>query len=95
MISIVDERYHNRAWCAVETMIVRSLQESSVSHRRYEHILHEADSEEPYGRIERDRLGQSSIKRPSELKITDESDRRYIEFLERQSMLLGKAASEF
>lgn len=91
MISIVDDQYYDRAWCTVEAMIVQTLKESSIHHQWYEHVLYDNFSDDPSGRLVRVR--HSMQFRPSEMKVSVESDRRYIHFLERQSMLLGKAAS--
>lgn len=92
MISIVDDQYYDRAWCAVETMIVQTLKESSSFHHWYEHILHSKDSSEPDGLLQRGPTTHARHFKPSTMKVTFESDRRYIDFLERQSMLLGKTA---
>ncbi|KXT12523.1 hypothetical protein AC579_10358 [Pseudocercospora musae] len=94
MISIVDKEYPQRAWCAVETMIVQTLKESSSYHHWYEHKLHDADAREEWGALSKGPAQLERFTKPSTMRLTVESDRRYIEFLERQSMLLGRTGAK-
>ncbi|RYN31603.1 hypothetical protein AA0115_g4010 [Alternaria tenuissima] len=80
MISLVDDRYYERAWCAVEFMLMRALFESYGLHQWWEH----ADGTLRKGDIQR-------IFDVDNLKLTKESlDRPKIDFLIRQSKLLGR-----
>ncbi|GIZ45888.1 hypothetical protein CKM354_000903600 [Cercospora kikuchii] len=93
MISITDDQYPSRAWCAVETMIMQTLKESSNYHHWYVHTLLDATTRDPWGMLEPGPDRRQHVNRPSLLSLSVESDRRYIEFLERQSMLLGEAGA--
>jgi hypothetical protein len=90
MISIVDTEYHERAWCAVETMMFKTLRESSKSYVWYEHITHDSNTIEPYGSLQHVPLKIERSIRPGSMALSVESDRRYINFLQRQTMLIGK-----
>lgn len=90
MISLVDDRYLTRAWCGVEVLIMQTLRQSSKQHKWYVHTLHKPDHNRIDGVVEH---GEDRAVEPSGMDLTHESDRRNIEFLERQSMLLGPAAS--
>ena len=80
MISLVDDRYYERAWCAVEFMLMRALFESYGLHQWWEH----SDGTLRKGDIQR-------IFDVDNLKLTKESlDRPKIDFLIRQSKLLGR-----
>ncbi|USP73293.1 glycoside hydrolase family 47 protein [Curvularia clavata] len=80
MISLVDNTYYERAWCAVEVMLMRALCKSYNLHQWWEH----ADG----------RLRKGDLERTfdaANLKLTKESlDRPKIDFLIRQSKLLGR-----
>lgn len=69
---------------------MQTLRQSSKQHKWYVHTLHDPDNNRIDGSIED---GEDKTVKPSLLDLTNESDRRNIEFLERQSMLLGTAAS--
>jgi hypothetical protein len=87
MISIVDDEYYDRAWCCLEVQIINIFQRAYGVHSWYE-----------YRRVD-DKLGsQRYALRPgvlerwpsiSESKLTVESDRPRLLFLERQGKLLG------
>ncbi|KAK5171853.1 uncharacterized protein LTR77_003489 [Saxophila tyrrhenica] len=87
MISLVDNRYLTRAWCAVEVLIMQTLRETSNQHEWWEHQLHDPDNDNLNGFLDR---GRDQKLEPSRMDLTKEADRRHIEFLKRQSMLLGK-----
>ena len=79
MISLVDGAYYERAWCVVEVMLMRALMESYGLHQWWEHsngsLKGEADRVFDVG----------------SLKLTKEKlDRPKIDFLLRQSKLLGR-----
>lgn len=80
MISLVDESYYERAWCAVEVMLMRALVQPYGLHAWWEHIdgsLKKGDVDKTFN--------------VEDLKLTNEKfDRPRIDFLVRQSKLLGK-----
>ena len=93
VISLVDEIYPKRAWCAVELYITQTLRRSYSIHECWEHILHSTTG----NRIE-ESLRQSPVENDLQgdehvatLQLSYESDRPKIEFLVRQSRLLGKS----
>ena len=69
---------------------MQTLRETSNQHEWWEHQLHDPDNDRLNGLLDR---GREQKIEPSHMDLTYESDRRHVEFLERQSMLLGKAAS--
>lgn len=91
VISLVDDKYHSRAWCSVEVLMVQTLKKSYNLHLWYEHVLAQPDAIE-------EKVGSKGILRdcPIDLKIaiiekdlTFEEDRPKVLFLERQSKLLS------
>ena len=91
VISLVDDTYHQRAWCSVEVMIAKTLKKSYNLHLWYEHVLVRSDQNE-------DRDGQKWVLREgpmdlvivmAEKQLTFVEDRPKVLFLERQSKLLG------
>jgi tetratricopeptide (TPR) repeat protein len=88
VISLVDDRYLTRAWCGVEVLIMQTLRESSKLYTWWKHRLH-SPADRINGILEE---GSEEKVQPSALALSHEGDRRHIQFLERQSMLLGKAA---
>ncbi|TKA64302.1 hypothetical protein B0A55_09779 [Friedmanniomyces simplex] len=91
MISLVDDQYYERAWCAVEVLIMQTLRESYKQHVWYEHRLHRPKSDRTAGLLEH---GSDMKLKPTTLKLSFERDRLNVEFLERQNLLLGKAGAE-
>lgn len=87
MISIVDLAYHERAWCCVEVVTIRALQRSYNVHWWFEY-------EHDTGRGKRVlRNGRADeMLSVAAAKVTMESDRPKLRFLERQAKLLGNAA---
>lgn len=92
VISLIDNTYYDRAWCAVEVMMIHTLKQSYNIHEWYEQpIVGESiggstDSltcgmlrEAPMGRVIR----------MADKELSFESDRPKVMFLERQSKLLG------
>lgn len=80
MISLVDDTYYERAWCAVEVMLMRAIVESYGLHQWWEDCdgsFREGDT--------------SHVLDVGNLKLTEEKlDRPKIDFLMRQSKLLGR-----
>jgi hypothetical protein len=86
MISLVDKRYYERAWCCVEVMTIRALQRSYSAHWWFEYE-HEGEAEQ--GVLRDGKLGQQlSV---ASAKVSLESDRPMLSFLERQTKLLDNA----
>lgn len=84
VISLVDEQYYDRAWCCIEAMMVRTLQKAYNLHLWYEHVI---DPAEGAGVL---REGPRSLEISlAEKKLTFEHDRPKLQFLERQTKLLG------
>ncbi|KAM0322083.1 hypothetical protein ACHAQA_009712 [Verticillium albo-atrum] len=86
LIGLVDDTYYDRAWCAVEVMMLQSLRRPYGLHLWYEHKV--SGVEGSTGAL---RAG------PGDLAFTiadkklsfEEEDRPKVTFLERQSKLLG------
>lgn len=89
MISLIDETYWTRAWCAVEVMLVTELQRAYGLHSWFEHRLRNPHADSSSGE-----LLPGDLKRSidvSKLQLTKEDlDRPKITFLTRQSKLLGR-----
>lgn len=89
MISLVDEEYYERAWCAVEVISMRELINSYGIHEWWEHVLHSPKTNRLSGSLRRGRLDRDIDL--GNLRLTKEKeDRPRIDFLIRQSKLLGK-----
>ncbi|GAB7361058.1 hypothetical protein MBLNU230_g1098t1 [Neophaeotheca triangularis] len=89
MISLVDETYYERAWCAVEVLLIRELVQSYGSHVWWEHILNSPQTDLIHGTLQKGGVGRDFD--VSRLKLTrEEEDRPKLDFLVRQSKLLGK-----
>jgi hypothetical protein len=94
VISLVDDKYHQRAWCSVEAMMVQTLKKSYHLHLWYEHVLVQPDENKDGG----GGGGRKWVLREAsmdlevvmaEKQLTFEDDRPKVLFLERQSRLLG------
>ncbi|KAM0275953.1 hypothetical protein ACHAQH_007254 [Verticillium albo-atrum] len=83
VISLVDKNYYERAWCSVEVMMVQRLKQAYGLHLWYEHAPAAAGVWE----LREGALGMGIVM--AEKKLTFESDRPKVLFLERQSKLLG------
>ena len=89
-ISIVDDKYYNRAWCSVEMMMIQALQKSYGLHLWYEY------AERAFYPGETPSRSSATLKKGSvdaEIILSQkllryEQDRPQILFLERQSKLL-------
>lgn len=91
VISLLDEKYHTRAWCSVEVMLVQTLRRSYGLHLWYEQVLLQPD-EKSQGGGKKWALQEAPM--DLEISMADkqlslEEDRSKVLFLERQSKLLG------
>ena len=88
MISLMDDDYWHRAWCAVEVTLMRELIHSCHLYNWWEHRLH-SKADPVHGR-----LIPGNTQRDidvSKMDLTEEKiDRPKIDFLVRQSKLLGR-----
>ncbi|KAK4892639.1 hypothetical protein LTR27_008915 [Elasticomyces elasticus] len=89
MISLVDDQYYERAWCAVEVLMMQTLRESYKQHEWLVHRL-QSPTDRTIGALEH---GNDQKLKPTTLKLSYERDRLHVEFLERQNLLLGKAGA--
>jgi hypothetical protein len=84
MISIIGPSYYDRAWCCVEVVTIQVLQKSYNAHHWFEY---REDSREGEKSVLRDgRL--SEMPSVASAKLTLESDRPKVNFIERQAKLL-------
>ncbi|OTB07259.1 hypothetical protein M426DRAFT_256954 [Hypoxylon sp. CI-4A] len=86
MISLIDGHYYERSWCCVEVLMIQTLRSAYKAHVWYEHVI------DPISGKEYLREGPSASERSinmSETKVTHESDRPRLMFLERQTRLIG------
>ncbi|KAK1964350.1 hypothetical protein LY78DRAFT_682549 [Colletotrichum sublineola] len=85
IISLIDEDYYDRGWCAVEAMMAETLRSSYSIHQWYEHVVQpDGSGVEGILREAPDR----SIGMMKDKRLTFETDRPKVLFLERQSKLL-------
>jgi hypothetical protein len=84
MISLVDEQYYDRSWCCVEVILLQTLQKAYGVHLWYEHVIDHIEGKEALRKGPTD-TNISMIN----TKVTYESDRPKLLFLERQTRLLG------
>ena len=83
MISLVDEHYYSRAWCAAEIMMVQTLRKSYKFHMWYQDVWEETAQGQVLAEVATDVEIDMAQK-----KVTFESDRPTLLFLERQTKLL-------
>ncbi|KAG7123642.1 hypothetical protein HYQ44_002278 [Verticillium longisporum] len=83
VISLVDGQYYERAWCSVEVMMVQQLRRAYGLHLWYEHIA----TGRGVWELREGALDMDIVM--AKKKLTFESDRPKVLFLERQSKLLG------
>nr|OQO17018.1 hypothetical protein B0A51_16819 [Rachicladosporium sp. CCFEE 5018] len=94
MISLVDDSYFSRAWCAVEALLMQSL----VSYGHHAHLEHHApqlgtDKQQARGTLipsRRLKQLQDVATNGSKYAVTKLEDRASIRFLARQAKLLEK-----
>ena len=91
MISLVDDTYYERAWCAVETSMMQELIRSYKLHKWYEYRVPSPDTEHLTEILQKG--DENRELNASKLQLSFESDRSQLEFLVRQSKLLGKSKS--
>jgi len=84
VISLIDDKYYERSWCCVEVLMVQILRKAYGLHLWYEHIVDPANGEESL------RTGPWNLEIDmSEKLLSYENDRLKLQFLERQTRLLG------
>jgi len=84
VISLVDEQYYERSWCCVEVLMIQTLRKAYGIHLWYEHIVDPANAEESL------RTGPLDMDIDmSKKKLTYDTDKPKLLFLERQTRLLG------
>jgi hypothetical protein len=93
MISLVDDKYFDRAWCAVEVSIMQTLRSSYSVRECWEHRLHQPEKDRIEGYLQRSRRTLYIDDKVTNLHLTYESDRPKVAFLVRQSKLLGRSQS--
>lgn len=89
MISLVDDTYFARAWCAVEVLVMQSL----LSYGHHRHLEHQRLAGTVQGRlVPSDRLAEVRDVAVNDMKylLTKPEDRASIRFLARQSELLAR-----
>jgi hypothetical protein len=90
VISLVDDKYHSRAWCSVEVLMIQTLKKSYNIHLWYEHVLPQQDTVEGEGEGGVFREGPMDLVISMAAKaLTFEDDRPKVLFLERQCKLLS------
>ena len=83
MISLVDGKYYDRAWCCIEVLMLQTLRRAYGIHVWYEHIA------DPTSGVEYLREGPYDLHIDMAYKkVTYEADRPKLLFLERQTRLL-------
>lgn len=91
VISLVDtDDYYERAWCALETLMIQTLQRSYGRHRWYEYASAPPSGEGCSGSNQWTlRAGPLDLDiTAADKRLTIENDRSSIVFLERQTQLL-------
>ncbi|KAH7069567.1 hypothetical protein BKA63DRAFT_421242 [Paraphoma chrysanthemicola] len=84
MVSLIDEKYYERSWCCVEVLMIQTLRKAFGLHAWYEYFI------DPHTGQESLRDGPLDLDiNMAEKKVTYESDRPKLIFLERQTRLLG------
>lgn len=85
MISLVDETYFNRAWCAVEVVVMQSL----LSYGHHKHLEHHVAENRLVPSRSLNRVRDVATN-DAKYGVTQPEDRASIRFLARQSELLAK-----
>jgi tetratricopeptide (TPR) repeat protein len=90
VISIVDhDDYYTRAWCALEIVMIQTLQKSYQKHKWYEYAPSSTSSDQGGREMWTLRPGPLELKiTAADKNLTVEDDRAKIVFLERQTQLL-------
>jgi hypothetical protein len=84
VISLVDETYYDRAWCAIEAFLIQTLRKSYSLHEWYEHVPQPGSAGGSMLRPGPLDFGST----PGTKALSYEEDRPKILFLERQTELL-------
>lgn len=85
VISLVDDAYYERAWCCVEVRMTQAMRSWPFQHGWYQHVVPSDGSREGVLQTRTD-----INVRMKDTKLSFESDRPKVMFLERQSTLLGR-----
>ena len=86
MISLIDDKYYERSWCCVETLMIRTLRSAYGWHLWYEHVTDSNSGMESL----RDGASTPDLEIDfSRTKVTYETDRPKLLFLERQTKLIS------
>ncbi|KAJ9160688.1 hypothetical protein NKR19_g2977 [Coniochaeta hoffmannii] len=88
MISLTDDTYFRRAWCALECSMIQTLVSSHGQHLWYTHKLQAPGTDRVFGHLER--CLTRVVVHPAQMPLSVKSDRPKIAFLHKQSILLGK-----
>jgi hypothetical protein len=83
MISLVDDEYYERAWCAAEVMMIQTLRKAYKFHMWYQDKFDEITQSQILVEVATDVEIDMAKK-----NVTYESDRPTLLFLERQTKLL-------
>lgn len=86
VISLLDDDYYDRAWCAVEVKIIQSIKKSHNVHSWYEHRQRKGNDRERRSSLQEGPLSLRIVM--ADKLLTVENDRSKVLFLERQCRLL-------
>lgn len=89
MVSLIDDTYFHRAWCALEASMIQTLVNSHGQHYWYTHTLQFPETDRIFGILEKCTTRVDT--NPTNLPVSIGSDRPRIAFLYKQSILLGNA----
>ncbi|KAK3661290.1 hypothetical protein LTR56_000413 [Elasticomyces elasticus] len=92
LISLVDDEYHDRAWCTVEVMMAQALQNAYRQHLWFEHFETPRKAGEGNGSYGMLREGPRNLRTTlADKRLRFEEDRWKIHFLERQINVFQRA----
>ncbi|KAK3319978.1 hypothetical protein B0T19DRAFT_433467 [Cercophora scortea] len=91
VVSLIDDIYFSRAWCAVEASLINTLVNSHGQHQWCTHTLSSPETDATTGTLGESTLQDRVATDPTKLAVSVESDRPRVAFLYNQSILLGKA----
>jgi len=88
IVSLIDQEYYDRAWCSVEVIMAQILAKSYRLHQWYEYLPDVCDEAlSDGGKLRKAPLDLEVVM--AHKRLTFETDRPKVMFLERQSKLLG------